>query len=75
MNLAHLRQQINRCNYLLNKNKGQYYQELLKEIVGMVGSCDQHCARYRAGPRFLPFHPVPMKNHWQISLVHFYRQN
>ena len=31
MNRAHLRCQINRYNHLLNKNKGQYYQELVKE--------------------------------------------
>ena len=31
MNRVRLRRQINRCNHLLNKNKGQYYQELVKE--------------------------------------------
>ena len=34
MNRARLRWQINRCNHLLNKNKGQYYQELVKENYG-----------------------------------------
>ena len=34
VNHAHLRQQINRCNHLLNKNNGQYYQELVKENSG-----------------------------------------
>ena len=34
MNHAHLRRQINRCNHLLNKNRGQYYQELVKENSG-----------------------------------------
>ena len=30
MNRSHLRRQINRCS-LLKKNKGQYYQDLVKE--------------------------------------------
>ena len=34
MNWAHLKQQINQCNHLLNKNKGQYYQDLVKENSG-----------------------------------------
>ena len=34
MNCACLRWQINRCSHLLNKNKGQYYQELVKENIG-----------------------------------------
>ena len=35
MNRACLRRQINRYNHLLNKNKGQYYQELVKENSGV----------------------------------------
>ena len=31
LNRARLRRQINRCNHLLNKNKKNYYQELVKE--------------------------------------------
>ena len=31
LNRARLRLQINRCNHLLNKNKKNYYQELIKE--------------------------------------------
>ena len=34
LNRARLRQQINRCNHLLNKNKKNYYQELIKENSG-----------------------------------------
>ena len=34
LNRAHLRRQINRCNHLLNKNKKNYYQELIKENSG-----------------------------------------
>ena len=34
VNHARHRQQINRCNHLLNKNKRQYYQELVKENSG-----------------------------------------
>ena len=34
INRARHRQQINMCNHLLNKNKGQYYQELVKEYSG-----------------------------------------
>ena len=34
VNHARLRWQINRCNHLLNENKGQYYQDLVKENSG-----------------------------------------
>ena len=34
MNRTSFRWKINRCNHLLNKNKGQNYQELVKENSG-----------------------------------------
>ena len=33
VNRAHLRWQIHTCYHLLSKNKGQYYQDLIKEYI------------------------------------------
>ena len=41
-NRTHLRQQINRCNHILNKNKGHFYHNLVSEIVVMVKSYGRH---------------------------------
>ena len=53
---ARLRWQINECNHLLNKDKGQYYQDLVSisftiHVNSVIKSCfanlrDLHCIRY-----------------------------
>ena len=41
-NHTHLRQQINRCNHILNKNKGRFYHDQSVKIVVMVKTYGRH---------------------------------
>ena len=75
VNRASLRWQINRCNHLQNKNKEQYYQDLVKENCGDGVTLWCVLRKVLAGFPVLPFDTVLMKSHLQTGLVHFYRQS
>ena len=70
-NHSRLRQQINRCNHILNRNKGRFYRDLVSDNCGDGKKLWQALNRIlsRSNSTVLP--SLLMKDHWQTDLVRF----
>ena len=70
VNHSCLRRQINRCNHILNRNKGRFYCDLVSDNCGDGKKLWQALNKILSQIP-LSSHPLLMKNHWQTDLVRF----
>ena len=68
---ASLRRKINRCYHLLNKNKGQYYQDLVEENSGDGKRLWQALSKVLGRFQVSTLPSRTDENHWLIGLVDF----
>ena len=69
VNRSHHQRQINRCNHILNRNKGRSYRDLVSENCGdgkKLWQALNRIVEYRVGQIPLSSHPIISKQIWFV---------